>query len=265
MQNQNTKLYQAAAGLLPLLAGISMLILPFVTGAGRYGALLPLLLARMQFRVVIQAAIASAMMLAGILVLYRRSVRTLIFAAAASAAAAIDLVVLLVHAQTFLSEFAMLRYDRGVTKYGPGFWLALLFADAALILCMISLRDAAVSGGNSAADIRTAFTSDMDTVHQITCVSGEFAGASFPLNPHDTVVIGRDSEVCNIVISAGKVSRRHCAVSFDAAKGQFAVMDCSTNGTYLENGTRLLANLRNMLPAGTGISIGSNENRFKLE
>ena len=45
MQNQNTKLYQAAAGLLPLLAGISMLILPFVTGAGRYGALLPLLLA----------------------------------------------------------------------------------------------------------------------------------------------------------------------------------------------------------------------------
>lgn len=264
MLNQKTKPYQAAAGLFLLLAGISMLILPFVTGAGRYGALLPLLLARMQFRVVIQAAIASAMMLAGILVLYRRSVRTLIFAAAASAAA-IDLVVLLVHAQTFLSEFAMLRYERGVTKYGPGFWLALLFADAALILCMISLREAAVSGGNSAADIRTAFTTDADAVHQITCVSGEFAGASFPLNPHDTVVIGRDSEVCNIVISAGKVSRRHCAVSFDAAKGQFAVMDCSTNGTYLENGTRLLANLRNMLPAGTVISIGSNENRFKLE
>ena len=150
-------------------------------------------------------------------------------------------------------------------KYGPGFWLALLLADAALILCMISLREAAVSGGNSAADIRTAFTSDADAVHQITCVSGEFAGASFPLNPHDTVVIGRDSEVCNIVISAGKVSRRHCAVSFDAAKGQFAVMDCSTNGTYLENGIRLLANLRNMLPAGTVICVGSSENRFKLE
>lgn len=33
MQNQKTKTYQAAAGLLPLLAGISMLILPFVTGA----------------------------------------------------------------------------------------------------------------------------------------------------------------------------------------------------------------------------------------
>lgn len=265
MQNQKTKSYQAAAGLFLLPAGISMLILPFVTGAGLHDALLPLMIARMQLPVIFQAVIAAVMIIAGILVLYRRSVRTLIFAAAASAAAAIDLVVLLVCAQAFLNAAAGIRYEQGVTKYGPGFWFALFLADAALILCMISLREAAVSGGNSAADIRTAFTSDADAVHQITCVSGEFAGASFPLNPHDTVVIGRDSEVCNIVISAGKVSRRHCAVSFDAAKGQFAVMDCSTNGTYLENGTRLLANLRNMLPAGTVISVGSNENRFKLE
>lgn len=100
MQNQKTKSYQAAAGLFLLLAGISMLILPFVTGAGLHDALLPLMIARMQLPVIFQAAIASAMIIVGILVLYRRSVRTL------------------------------------------------NFADAALILCMISLRDCSAERTN---------------------------------------------------------------------------------------------------------------------
>ncbi len=110
-----------------------------------------------------------------------------------------------------------------------------------------------VQGGSAAA------------LHRIVCTAGEFRNASFPINPGDSIVIGRDSSVSNIVIVAPKVSRKHCIITFNPAKNCYVVTDCSSNGTYGANGTRLMANMENMLPVGSEISLGSNDNRFRLE
>ena len=161
--------------------------------------------------------------------------------------------------------------------YGYGFWLALIFAAAALVMSLVTIKmmndgaaeaqpagNAARSSGAQNAGANRAAGGAASAAHQIVCISGEFANASFPINPNETVVIGRDSAVSNIVIVAPKVSRKHCTISFDSAKNMFIVVDCSTNGTYTENGTRLMANMNNPLPSGTVISLGSNENRFRL-
>ena len=158
--------------------------------------------------------------------------------------------------------------------YGYGFWLALVFAIAGLVLALIAIKmlndegeAAAQPAARAAAPqnaVRPAGGTAPAAAHQIVCVAGEFANASFPINPNETVVIGRDSAVSNIVIVAPKVSRKHCTISYDASKNMFIVVDCSTNGTFTENGTRLMANMNNPLPSGTVISLGSNENRFRL-
>ena len=165
-------------------------------------------------------------------------------------------------------------YSEGV-KYsrGVGFFLALAFALAALVFCILALRDAGTGvqqnavghtvpvGYPAPAPIPAA---PVNAPHKIVCVSGEFMNASFPLNRGETVIIGRDAGSANVVIVAPKVSRKHCTIRFDEARNSFIVVDCSTNGTYRENGNRLMANMENPLPPGSVISLGSDENRFKL-
>lgn len=97
----------------------------------------------------------------------------------------------------------------------------------------------------------------------IRCVSGEYQGAEFPCD--GKIVIGRDSKVSNIILSGEKVSRRHCTVSFNMAKGTYTVVDYSTNGvTANPPGYKLPTNTPVELPRGTTISAGSERDRFML-
>lgn len=96
-------------------------------------------------------------------------------------------------------------------------------------------------------------------------VTGMYAGSEFPLNPNQPVLLGRDSAVAQIVFSTGaqKISRRHCEIMFDARTQQYRVTDYSTNGTYV-NGSRLPANMPQMLARGTNIALGDNNNILSL-
>ena len=100
----------------------------------------------------------------------------------------------------------------------------------------------------------------------ITGLSGMYAGQTLPIAPNDEMVIGRDNTLCNLIVdqNAEKVSRKHCGVLFDAARGVYQVTDYSSNGTFIDGGNRLVANMPTSLQRGAVIALGSKENRFKL-
>ena len=100
----------------------------------------------------------------------------------------------------------------------------------------------------------------------VSGLSGMYAGQDVPMAPNDDLVIGRDAALSNIIIdqNAGKVSRKHCVVRFDPARNSYMVTDHSTNGTFIDGGNRLVANVPTPLSRGTVIALGSRENRFRL-
>jgi len=101
---------------------------------------------------------------------------------------------------------------------------------------------------------------------QIIGVTGMYRGAVFPLDNDEELIIGRDAMLSHIVITenAEKISRKHINISFDSYENVYMVTDLSSNGTYLEDGTRLIANIPVKLGRGTVIYLAKKENTFRL-
>lgn len=101
----------------------------------------------------------------------------------------------------------------------------------------------------------------------VTGMSGMYAGQTLPLGHGDEMVIGRDNSLCNLIVdtNAEKVSRKHCGIVFNEMAGNYQVTDYSTNGTFIDGGNRLVANMPTTLQRGTVIALGSRENRFRLD
>lgn len=71
--------------------------------------------------------------------------------------------------------------------------------------------------------------------------NGPLAGMVYPVGA-DGVLIGRDNLSCQVVIPSAyaAVGKAHCHVTYNTASGMFVLNDRgSTNGTFLENGTRV--------------------------
>ncbi len=105
------------------------------------------------------------------------------------------------------------------------------------------------------------------TAHKIVGLSGMYASTAFDIAPNQQICIGRDPAYCQIVISSGgeSVSRKHCLIQYDGNTGCFYVTDYSSNGTFLENGTRLNQNVPTPLNPGTVIMLGNRSNVFRLQ
>lgn len=94
--------------------------------------------------------------------------------------------------------------------------------------------------------------------------SGEYAGAEIEVGENETVVIGKNPELCNIVLMNDKLSRIHCTVKFNAEQSLFYVIDLSSNGTYFADGSRLAKNIETLIPAdsNTVLYLGDKTNSF---
>ena len=105
-----------------------------------------------------------------------------------------------------------------------------------------------------------------DQAFGLSGLSGMYAGQNIPMAANDDLVIGRDAALANIIVdqNADKVSRKHCVIRFDPARNAYTVTDHSTNGTFVDGGNRLVANVPTPLARGTVIALGSRENRFRL-
>lgn len=101
----------------------------------------------------------------------------------------------------------------------------------------------------------------------VSIVSGSCEGFSIPVLPGDMIVIGKDPRQCSVVIDREytNVSRRHCEISFDVAENIYLVRDCSANGTYIDNGTRLAQGVQQKLPRGTMLTLAKSNNIIRLD
>ncbi|MEE3429016.1 MAG: DUF4234 domain-containing protein [Ruminococcus sp.] len=100
----------------------------------------------------------------------------------------------------------------------------------------------------------------------VTCESGSLQGAVFELGDGDEIIIGTNPNLCNIVVedTAGIVSERHCAVSYNARSNNYTVIDFSSNGTFLGTGEQLINNAPKVIPYGELIIIGDAQNAFRV-
>lgn len=115
---------------------------------------------------------------------------------------------------------------------------------------------AGAQGGFSAAGGRAV----------ITGIAGKYTGASFDISNGAPVIFGRSSEQANIVFDQfdTDISRKHCTVSYNAASGQYTVVDHSVNGTYA-NGNRYPKDQPVNVAPGTVIYLGKTQkNGFRI-
>ncbi|HLX45911.1 MAG TPA: FHA domain-containing protein [Bryobacteraceae bacterium] len=97
-------------------------------------------------------------------------------------------------------------------------------------------------------------------------LTGQYAGTSIPVELRPTI-LGRDQSVANLVFGAGSdsVSKRHCAIRWDAARGTFVLEDLgSTNGTFLATGERLTPGQPRELRPGDRFYVGDTRNQFEF-
>ena len=91
----------------------------------------------------------------------------------------------------------------------------------------------------------------------ITFVS---SGISSNIGSRDIFKIGRTGQGCNMSLSGSIISRIHCYLTFDG--NNFRLTDVSSNGTFLENGERLVKEREYILPPGSKFYIAERENMF---
>jgi len=105
-----------------------------------------------------------------------------------------------------------------------------------------------------------------DATGNVKCLYGAFAGHSFPMQRNEELLIGRDSALAHVIVTGNnsKISRKHCGIRYDEQNFRYMVTDYSTNGTFLEDNRRLVANHPTPMPKGTIIYLGNRENAFQL-
>lgn len=99
----------------------------------------------------------------------------------------------------------------------------------------------------------------------IVGISGQYEGASIDICGGERIVLGRDGEQCNLIITEQGISRKHCEIAYDAYNRQYQVTDYSTNGVFLGNGVRLTKGMTTNLDPGTVIQMGNSMHRFRLK
>lgn len=78
-----------------------------------------------------------------------------------------------------------------------------------------------------------------DTKGSLICVEGDYLGKIVRLVPEQTIVVGRANETADMIVNLPQVSRVHCKIIYHQKENFYEVVDCSANGTFMGDGTRL--------------------------
>lgn len=96
------------------------------------------------------------------------------------------------------------------------------------------------------------------------CVRGNAIGSMISLKSDRKLIVGRDKTYCNYIVTDQKVSRKHLEITYIGALNKYLVVDCSSNGTFLQNGAQLKKNQEYYLPPRTELWLGSSDTVYKL-
>lgn len=141
---------------------------------------------------------------------------------------------------------------------GIGYWFGLVFAAAAVVCCILLC----VKKNKTSAKQRRQAEPAYGGV--ITILTGALTGGEIALADGQTIVVGRDGRLSNVVIDSPKISRRHCEICWNAEDNCYIVTDCSSNGTKLENGNKLLHGAPTRVEEGHYLNLGDGAGEILL-
>ena len=100
---------------------------------------------------------------------------------------------------------------------------------------------------------------------ELVILTGSMTGHTVMIHDGETISIGKDPNYANLLLTSDytNVSRNHCAISYDENK--YYVTDCSSNGTFYKNGSRLIKNVRTPVKIGTILNLANENCRIKLK
>jgi len=146
-----------------------------------------------------------------------------------------------------LQDFDQMGYNRGIAVPLMMVLLAVQFI-VAIISCV---KD---KGGVPAKE--KGGVPAKEKGHVLIGLRGSYEGASIPMRAGEPVTIGRDPSTCSLVLKDERVSRKHCTLVYDKARGGFVMEDFSTNGVLTQSGSRYPRNT--VLNPGDVILIGED-------
>lgn len=100
----------------------------------------------------------------------------------------------------------------------------------------------------------------------LTILSGQYKGQKFDISDGSEVVLGKSADSCNIIFDQYQVhvSRKHCSISFSKETNSFTVTNYSKNGVIYNNNLKIGPNETRVLPRGTVIGLGTNDNQILM-
>ena len=98
----------------------------------------------------------------------------------------------------------------------------------------------------------------------LVCERGTDKGVVLAFRPEQSILIGRDEKVADIVINFPKVSRLHCVIIFHQESNTYEIVDVSKNGTFISGQQRLVSDTSYLVKPGTKICFGDLDNVYCL-
>lgn len=95
-------------------------------------------------------------------------------------------------------------------------------------------------------------------------ISGELQGTIIPLQNQDSIIIGRDPSMANIILSNKDISRRHCEIQYSLSDRCYYICDYSSYGLRV-NGQQIQKNAPVRCSAGSKVSLANGRNEFILK
>lgn len=94
----------------------------------------------------------------------------------------------------------------------------------------------------------------------ISVLTGSMNGFSIPIKDGETLYLGKDQKVANLVFTGDykNVSRLHCSVTYDAKTSKYYVVDSSSNGTFVGK-KRLIKGKRTPVESNTIIALANED------
>lgn len=181
-----------------------------------------------------------------------------------SASAAIFLLQILVYAADYLGDYSYANtYHRAWMNY-RGYWVGTV--SFWMILAVVAVFYACFFWGPIDNRKGKIYVAGQGGYRQMTPgiqgLSGVYNGRTVYLQGRE-LTLGSGTGA-SVVIPDGYVSSMHCRIRFNASTGFYEVMDQSSNGVWLSNGTQLQKGVYNSVRRGSVICIGSTAQQFKL-
>lgn len=98
----------------------------------------------------------------------------------------------------------------------------------------------------------------------LICTSGIYQGYIVRIKPEQRIFIGRSGSTADVVINLPMVSRIHCEIIYHETNREYAIIDYSSNGTFINGNTRLVPKQVYILKPDTEISFGEPLTKYKL-